>query len=99
METNNSSNQLDYYLDNSHLKSLEGFYDSQFEIENENENKSSKSEKISEKINTFSFIQNSLNESLDFIHDLKLILKTENDDEIEKIRLKDINKYIEIYLI
>ena len=95
MEANNSSNQLDNYLDISHLKSLEGFYDSQFEIENENENKSSKSEEISEKINTIPFNQNSLNESLDFIHDLKIMLKTENDDEIEKIHLEDINKYIE----
>ena len=85
MEADNSSNQLDYYLDNSHLKSLEGFYDSQFEIKNENENKSSKSKEISEKINAIPFIQNSLNESLDFIHDLNIILKSENEDEIEKL--------------
>ena len=91
MVENYSFEDIDFYKDSSHLKSLAGFYDC--ESGYENGNKSSKSEEINDNNNSISFIQKNLNESLGFT-DLSSILQTGNDYEIKKIDLKNINIYI-----
>ena len=93
MKENISFDAIDFYSDSSHLKNLEGFYDSQFE--NENGNKSSKSEEIKDINNSISYIQNNLNESFDYISDFSRILKTENEEEKKKINLRKIYQYFE----
>jgi len=92
MIKNNSLNDINLYLDSSHLKSLEGFYGNQPGIENENN--SSESEEINDKSNSISIIQKDLNESFCFT-DLISILENENDNEIKKIDLSKINNYVE----
>ena len=92
MTEGDSLNDINFYQDSSHLKSLAGFYDYQSGFENEKN--SSKSEEINDKNNSISFIQKNLDESLGF-SDLIRILETENDNEIKKIDLRKINIYIE----
>ena len=75
----------------SHSKNLEHFYDSQFK--NESERNSSKSEeKNNENTNSISYISYNLDESFDFISDLTRILKTNNDNDINQIKIKNINE-------